>query len=273
MVSLEAVNNGCILKPNRQMKRFILSGIVFFVCQSCWPNNEATERQERIYSVPGSILQKIKQTIQDSNFSCEKKVLFSRHFFELADTRLLILIGIPDYLCASNSFLPATVDDQGQWQAGAIMPGEPSLMVVGPDKALWLVTQWQIEGTFPALYRSLNGVDWQEIKLPENRDVDCCFERLNRICFQRGTIRLKFASAVTAKTACWETEVAGLAGIGPVWKQISNTRDSDMAAPCPFVPLGQGAWIRKESDRASGIIFKKNNRHSEISVVIPKSLE
>lgn len=273
MVSWAAVNNGRILKPHRKIKRFILSGIVFFVCQSCWPNNGDAERQERVYSMPSSILQNIKQAVQDSDFSCEKKTFFSRHFFELADGRLLILIGIPDYLCASNSFLPVAVDDQGQWQTGAITPGEPSLMVVGPDKTLWLVAQWQIEGTFPALYRSLNGVDWQEIKLPENRNVDCCFERLDRICFHLGIIRLKFASAVTGKTACWETEVSEIAGIGPVWKQIGNPRGSDQETPCPFVPLGQGAWIRKESGRARGIIFKKNNRHSRIAVVVPSALE
>jgi hypothetical protein len=273
MVSWAAVNNGRILKPRRKMKRFILLCIVFSLCQGCGSNKEAMEEKERVYSMPSSIWQNIKQAVQDSDFSCEKKTLFSRHFFELADQRLLILIGIPDYLCASNSFLPVAVDDQGQWQTGAITPGEPSLMVVGPDKALWLVAQWQIEGTFPALYRSLNGVDWQEIKLPENRDVDCCFERLDRICFHQGSIRLKFASAVTAKTACWEAGVEGLAGSGPVWRQIANDPDGGNEALCPFVVMGQGGWIRRESDRSSGVIFKKDNRHSKFSVVIPSSLE
>lgn len=253
------------------MKRFILLGIVLSLCPGAGANNGAAARKERIYRLPGSILRNIHQAVQDGDFSCERKVLFSRHFFELADGRLLILLGIPDYLCAANSFMPVTVDDRGHWRAGAIMPGEPSLTAVGPDKALWLAAQWQAEGTYPALYRSLNGVDWQEIKLPENRDVDCCFERLERICFQQGRLRLKFASAVTGKTACWETEVERLAGPGPVWKPIVAARDGEQEIPCSYVPLGQGAWTRKESGRARAGIFKKIGRHSKITVVVPSA--
>jgi hypothetical protein len=267
-----SIGIGC-RKRKKKMKCFIQLCIVFSLCQCCFSNNGTTELKGRIYGMPSSILQNINQAIQDGNFSCEKKVLFSRNFFELNDKRLLILVGIPDYFCASNSFMPVTVDDQGKWRAGSIIPGEPSWMLLGPDNALWLAAQWQIEGTFPALYRSMNGVDWNEIKLPENRDVDCCFERLDQICFQQGIIRLKFASAVTGKTACWEAEVDGLAGLGPVWKQIGNTWDGDQETPCPFVPLGQGAWIRKESNKAGGIIFKKSSRYSKISVVIPNALE
>jgi len=223
--------------------------------------------------MPGSILQVIKQAARDGNFSCNKRVLSSLDFFELADGRLLILVGIPDYLCASNSFMPVTVDDKGQWLAGPILPGAPSWIVPGPDNALWLAAQWQVEGTFPALYRSLNGVDWQEIKLPENRDVDYCFEKLERICFHQEVMRLKFASAATGKTACWEAAAVGIAGAGPAWKRIGDALDDDPKIPCISVPLGRGSWIREEADRSGGIVFKKNGRHYKISVVIPGSLD
>ena len=52
-----------------------------------------------------------------------------------------------------------------------IVPGDPAWMMLGPDNTLWLATQWQIEGTFPALYRSLDGLDWREITLPELKAV------------------------------------------------------------------------------------------------------
>jgi len=73
----------------------------------------------------------------------------------------------------------------------------------------------------------LDGVDWQEIKLPENRDVDCCFERLEPICFQQNVMRLKFASAETGKTAYWEAAADGFAGTG-------------------LLDQGRGRWIGRD---------------------------
>jgi hypothetical protein len=223
--------------------------------------------------MPGSILQGIERAVRDGNFSCERKTLFSGNFFELDDKRLLLLLGIPDYLCASNSFVPVVVDDRGEWRAGPILAGEPSFLVRGPGKALWLAAQWQVEGTFPALYRSQNGVDWQEIKLPGERDVDCCFETLERICFHHGRVRLRFASATTGKTASWEAGLEGLAGTGPAWKQTDAARDAGRETPCPFIRLGQGSWCRTEADGSGDVFFKKNGGHYKISVVVPGSLE
>ncbi len=267
-------------KPDR---RFLLIPLCVFLFRypCCFSNEVRVEPEERTCSMPASILQGIRLAVRDGNFSCDKKVLFSRDFFELADQRLLVLIGIPDYLCASNSFMPVTVDSRGQWLAGPILPGAPSLLARGPDNSLWLAAQWQIEGTFPALYRSTNGVDWTEIRLPENRGVDCCFERLERICFHRGAMRLKFASDAGGKTAYWEAGLGGLAGpvgagrdgSGPAWKRTAGASDGGHEAPCQSDLLGHGSWSRKEADRSGGIVFKKSGRRYKISVVIPGSLE
>jgi len=258
-------------KPDRRLLLIPLC-VFFFQYPCCFSNEVKIEPEERTTSMPGSFLLAIDQAIRNGNFSCDKKELFSRHFFELADGRLLILAGIPDYLCASNSFMPVTVDDRGQWLAGPILPGAPSWIVSGPDNALWLAAQWQVEGTFPALYRSTNGVDWKEIKLPENRDVDCCFERLERICFQQKVVHLEFTGATGGKTAYWETGLGGIAGSGPVWKRTARAADGDPQAPCPFDLLGPGSWSRKEADRSGGIVFKKNARQTKISVLIPGDL-
>jgi hypothetical protein len=258
-------------KPDR---RFLLIPLcIFFLRYPCCFSNQKVET--RVYNMPDSIVQEIDRAVRDGNFSCEKKVLFSRDFFALADQRLLILIGIPDYLCASNSFMPVTIDDQGKWLAGPILPGAPSLLAQAPDNSLWLAAQWQIEGTFPALYRSTNGVDWTEIKLPENRGVDCCFERLERICFHQGAVRLKFSGDATEKTACWETGLEGLAqpGQGPVWKPVVAAQEGAGENSCLSVPLGHGSWIRIESEQSNWIYFKKNRMYAKISLVIPRSLE
>jgi hypothetical protein len=258
---------------DEQMKRLVRLIVLIALCQSCVPEGGTTGAKEKVFRMPGSILQGIGHAVRDGDSSCDKKTLFSRDFFELADGRLLILVGIPDYLCASNSFMPVTVDDKGRWLAGAILPGAPSWIIPGPDNGLWLAAQWQVEGTFPALYRSLDGVDWQEIKLPENRDVDCCFEKLERICFRRNAVRLEFASAATGKTAFWEAAVDVIAGTSPAWRRIGAARGDNAEFPCPSVPLGRGSWIRDEADGSGGVAFKKIGRQYKISVVIPAALE
>lgn len=255
------------------MKRLLQLCILLSLCPGCVPNSGTAELKERVYRIPSSLLQHIRKAVQDSNSPCNRKLLFSRDFFELNDKRLLILVGIPDYLCNSNSFMPVSVDDQGDWRSGAVVPGAPSWLVLGPDNALWLATQWQVEGTFPALYRSLDGLDWREIKLPENRDVDCCFERLERICFHQGIVRLKFASAVTAKKASWEAEVEGIADALPAWRKTGSAPEGDREHPCPFVPTRQGPWARRIAPRSGGVVFEKKDPYSKIAVVIPAALE
>jgi len=257
-----------MIKPDRRF--FLIPLCVFFLRYPCCFSKQKVET--RVYKMPDSIVRAIGQAVQGGNFSCAKKVLFSRDFFALADGRLLILIGLPDYLCASNSFMPVTVDSHGQWLAGPILPGAPSLLLRAPDNALWLAAQWQVEGTFPALYRSLDGVDWQEIKLPENRGVDCCFERLERICFQRGAMRLEFAGDAGGKTAYWEADLNGRAGVAPVWQPVAAAQEGADEISCPFVQLGHGSWIRIESEQSNWIYFNKNRMYVKISLVIPRLL-
>lgn len=249
----------------------ILSSLFLLLGQCCFSNQKV---DTRAFFLPDSILREIERAVQAGNFSCAEKTLFSRSFFALDDERLLILIGIPDYLCSSNSFLPVVADGQGGWQSGPPLPGAPSWLVRGADGALWLAAQWQVEGTFPALYRSLDGVDWEEIALPENRGVDCCFERLVRICFPQGLVRLEFAGDAAGKAAWWETGLAGIAvpGPGPAWRPVAEAWDGS-GGPCPFVPLGQGPWVRIESERSHWILFRKNRMYSRVSLVVPGALD
>jgi len=76
------------------MKRLVQWCVLFALCQCCVSNDKTTGAKENAFLMPGSILQVIKQAARDGNFSCNKRVLSSLDFFELADGRLLILVGI-----------------------------------------------------------------------------------------------------------------------------------------------------------------------------------
>ena len=100
------------------MKKTAFELLIVLLCafmllgQCCFSNEKIGER---VCRMPDSILREVDRAAQGGNFSCDKRTLFSRDFFQLHGRRLLLLIGIPDYLCASNSFMPVIVDEQGRW--------------------------------------------------------------------------------------------------------------------------------------------------------------
>ena len=227
----------------------------------------------RVYRLPNTILKKITDKMKGGDWGCgengDKIEIFSNHFFNLDNNKLLLLLGISEYLCGSNTFIPVTVDYHGKWEYGRFIEGEPTLLVKGSDNALWLNSQWQIEGTYPSLYRSTDGIEWQEVTLPENRNVDCCFEWLTQICFAGQRIRLKFYGDYTNKTEYWVAYVHDILKPIVKWHQLNHV-DKHFEKECFFVPVTKGNWIRTESENTAEIRFQlKHNRHV-LTVIIPK---
>jgi len=111
-------------------------------------------------------------------------------FFTLKDKSLLVLLKVPDYLCYSNSFVPIRVSTKDDWQYGEIFQGEPTIFQSDLRDNFWLVTQWRIEGTYPSLLTSTDGLVWNYYDMPRNRDVDCCFEYIKKVCTRPDSITL-----------------------------------------------------------------------------------
>lgn len=153
---------------------------------------------QQVIHVPNELVEFLTREIYDEHWEAQcgnrkHAPLFSREYYEIAPHNLLFFVGLPDYLCdSSNSFVPIVVDVDGNVTWGERMYGEPALVVQDQQQRLWLVTQWAVEASYPLLYRSENGIKWTEIPLPEERDVDCCFEYLNEICFQDEEMRVRF---------------------------------------------------------------------------------
>jgi hypothetical protein len=194
----------------------------------------------------------------------EHAPLLTGEYYELSSHNLLVLAGLPDYLCRySNSFVPIVVTTEGETTWGKALPGVPSFIVQGPDKTIWLVSQWAVEGTYPMLFRSENGVDWTEILLPEDRGVDCCFEYLNGVCFFRNVIRLRFDAAQPssthsgqladhgAKTEQWSAVLESVTD-RPVWRRL-HEKNSDL--PCDGTILSKGRWLRQEDATAVRFVY------------------
>ncbi len=238
------------------------------------PQKENVDKRGRVYRLPNTILKQLTDNMKEGDWGgCGDKgesiEIFSNHFFNLENNKLLLLLGISDYLCSSNTFMPVMVDYHGKWEYGRFIDGEPTLLVKGSDNALWLNSQWQIEGTYPSLYRSTDGIQWQEVALPENRNVDCCVEWLTQICFDKQRIRLKFDGDSTNKTEYWVTERLHVLKSIPKWHQLNHV-DKEIEPECLFVPVTKGNWIRQASENTAEIRFQLKQNDHVLTVIIPK---
>lgn len=223
--------------------------------------------------LPESIVAKLKSKEEaNAGFNCQgNPQLFSSHYFDLEKEGLLLLLGIPDYLCATNTFLPVLVTPDGRWQSGDFLPGEPAIMVRGAARNLWLTTQWMIEGTYPALYRSSDGLGWTPIPLPENRNVDCCFEWIRQICFVEDVLRLKFTNNDQTTVRYWAADMANSREGQNVWRRL-EPETSPGGQSCDSTVLGPGKWLRSSSAAAREVIFERREGRNVLRVIVPKFL-
>ncbi len=103
---------------------------------------------------------------------CDRVGLSARHVFLLSGNRLLLLLEVANYFgCRSNAILPATVDSSGEWKWGEPLAGEIQAAAATADGSVWVASEWIIEGGYPALYRSADGVTWIDFDLPSRPPV------------------------------------------------------------------------------------------------------
>ncbi|MHB8872502.1 MAG: hypothetical protein ACYC8T_02340 [Myxococcaceae bacterium] len=189
--------------------------------------------------------------------------LGSARFASLEGGRLLLFLQVPDYLCSgSNTALPVVVDAGGRWRWGSPLQGEVTRLLEGGG-ALWAVSQWSIEGTYPMLWRSLDGLAWTAVALPEDRSTTGPSEEVSALCLCEGELRLeltggddgeaprrlKLGRPVKALNAAWVTVAAGC------------ERCEAPARPEP-------AWRREEKKGAGPVVF----RRGVVAVSVPERL-
>lgn len=261
------------------MKKLIVLCVVFIIFSysskdgAAFRNNaKDTVDKELVYQLPDYILEKIKKRLKDSNRVCDNQSeIFSDRFYELENQKLLVFLGISDYLCTlSNSFIAVVVDCSGKWECSGFISGAPNLLIKGPDNALWLTSQWQIEATYPALYRSADGIKWKEVVLPEDRDVDCCFEWLSGICFYNRKIILNFHGDTSKKTKYWTACIHDILNPKPIWHEIDKV-DKSIKERCSSIHAAKGKWVRTPSENGLQFLFQLKANQKNITIIIPKS--
>lgn len=220
-----------------------------------------------VYQMPAALVNRLKaETAQRQRGECEQKQreFGSHQFYALNNAKLLLLIGLPDYFCNASSFMPVTIDKLGHWETGAVLENYPTFLLTDSRQQLWLTSHWEIEGVYPVLQHSIDGVNWQEVSLPKERHIDCCFQYLKQVCLNNSQIQLKFTGIDDTPVEYWATGVTDSLKSAPDWKKTSPQ-------PCQATAITTGDWQRKTSANGTGISFESTTQG--FKVVIPRWLK
>lgn len=174
-------------------------------------------------------------------------------FLGRPDGTLLFFVQVPDYFCrSSNTALPVLVEAAGQWRWGEPLAGLFTRVLAAPDGTLVAATQWQIEGTYPALLTSRDGLTWVELALPEERATRAPDESAE-LCFS-DRLELRLRSELEGKTQLWARALAE-----GDWKPIETPT-------CGEQPEPPGGWRRAQT--AEETLFRRPARE----VALPRTL-
>lgn len=227
----------------------------------------------RVYKMPRALVNRLKvETEQRQRGDCSQKnrEFASSQFYALTNDHLLLLIGLPDYFCNASSFMPVVINRLGNWNAGAVFESYPSFLLTDNKRQLWLISHWEIEGVYPLLHHSLDGVHWQEISLPKERKIDCCFQYLKQVCLSESQIQLKFTGMDDTPVEYWQTTVSDSLKAAPNW-QKTNTEKIIPPPQCQTTALTSGDWQRKITPNGAKTSFQ--SAHRNLKVEIPRWLK
>jgi hypothetical protein len=232
----------------------------------------AAENATRDIRPPRTIVNQIAEMEGLEKCSSEQPCpLGSKHFLALERDTLLILLELPDYLGdKSNSVIALLADVRGRWLLGDRLPGSPVFFGKGPDNTLWLATQWQIEGTYPSLFQSPDGLHWQEIPLPPGPEPGSPFVFLDNLCFRKNELLIKLTSENGEKIRPSQTYSADWRGLLPkkeTWHE-NPTRKTDESTNCNPIEKTLFDWKRKEQPQAHEIVFYRDNYELIIPAVL-----
>ena len=155
--------------------------ILFVVVNSTTSCKQTPAAITETIEFPKNITSLFNEIFQYSAFPCrsvdETALINSAWQYE---NQLFFIMQIPDYLCYPHSVVIVGVNEQQEWQIIEVFEGDV-YGVAAVDQFLLIVSGWAIEGTFPYVLYSDNGINWNNLELPTERKRDCCFDQIERV--------------------------------------------------------------------------------------------
>lgn len=222
------------------------------------------------YPIPTTLQSAIcKKLAQESN-RCDNgsTIDYYRHF-QLANGKLLVFVYLNEHTISSQKnrgAVPLIVNSLGQWIIGVgedIITEDIESIHQDPLQNIWVRALCQSEGVYPALYHSKDAIHWKRTILPQNREVNCCFETMDKPNFQLNTIKLTFRDLDNKVVKSWETSYQSAMSLEPQWHEVPN--DNIPTLETYIAPN----WSIEESKK--NIIFKNINSPYKFSLPLSEN--
>lgn len=214
--------------------------------------------------MPENIRKQLCYELSGGECSSEQELHYGGHS-ELVNDKILLFFYLYDKQTMYKhgyANTPVIVDTKGKWRIiKSSLRAEIQKIKQDPLGGVWVRTLWMMEGIFPSLYYTKNGIKWQEIAFPKNREVSSSFENL-QICLLGNEVELTFNSIddeTMVKT--WETSYASAITETPQWKEVKAENRSKSA--CRKPDSDKSVWDFKQN-RGLDILFTHKNQSVKI---------
>jgi len=186
--------------------------------------------QPLLTSIPLALQKKLCEQLANGSNRCDNgsTISYYKHA-KLDGGRLLLFLYLDEHTTYPKpqfySATPVMVDAQGRWISTV---GENSMtesidsIHLDPKGHVWVRAHWVIEGVHPAFYHSPDGLTWKRTRLPANREVDCCFERVDEPKFLHNSIVLTFRDFEDKVVKTWAASYQNAMSNNPSWQALTQ---------------------------------------------------
>lgn len=214
--------------------------------------------QAKTITLPKAIHQHlIKQTEKQLRSACEQPHSPLNYSVYSLDKQLLLFAHLPDEACYSRSVLPIYLN-KTKWQTGETLDSLPSALYQDPNKQLWLVSHWESEGVLPYLHFSKDRVHWQNINLPDTKNIDCCFVYLKQLCVTPTELQIKLTGTDDTNSQYWSQPL-----------KTNHWHNINTLSACSNTEIGFDDWQQSTHDHQIWLESKQR----QLKIILPRWLK
>ena len=212
-------------------------------------------------TIPPALKQKLCDQLANNANRCDNGSTLNYFTHKnLKNGNLLLFLYLNEHMPKMynrpDAVTPVLVNKQGLWLStvGENIINEDILSIhQDPHENIWVRAQWHIEGVYPSYFHSKNGINWKQTVLPKNRDVDCCFEFVDKPIFLYDSITLTFQSDTVKKS--WTANYNSAMSSTPLWQAVAKAPSSSIET------IGNESWkMTKTNSNVSFLNIHSNKK-------------
>lgn len=188
------------------------------------------------HTIPKALEKKLCDQLANNTNRCDNGSTINYHsHLNLNNGKLLVFVYLNEHAVKiynrPDAVIPIVIDQEGRWISTIgenIISEDIQSIHQDPHGNIWVRTMWHIEGVYPAYYHSREGINWKQTVLPKDRNVDCCFEYVDKPIFLFNSITLTFRNTDNTKVKSWTANYNSAMSNNPIWQPLDKVLQSNI---------------------------------------------